>query len=72
MSIWSQEEEINALFMERPHVVLLGAGASYAALPNGDKNGNRLPLMVNFVEILELNDLLQQYGINPPYNDIPR
>jgi len=25
--------------MERPHVVILGAGASYAAFPNGDKNG---------------------------------
>ena len=69
MSIWSREEEIEALFMERPHVVLLGAGASYAAFPDGDKNRNKLPLMANFVQTLELSALLQQYGINPPYND---
>ncbi len=69
MSIWSKEEETNSLFMERPHVVLLGAGASYAALPNGDKNGKKLPLMANFVETLELDGLLYQYGIKPPYND---
>ena len=28
---------------ESPHVVILGAGASLAALPNGDKNGHQLP-----------------------------
>ena len=35
----SIREEINQIRMERPHVVILGAGASYAAFPNGDKNG---------------------------------
>jgi len=39
--------------MDKPHVVLLGAGASYAAFPNGDKNGKRLPLMMNFVEAVD-------------------
>lgn len=69
MSIWSKEEEINSLYMERPHVVLLGAGASYAVLPNGDRNGKKLPLMSNLVETLELSELLYQYGIEPPYDD---
>jgi hypothetical protein len=31
----------------RSHVVILGAGASYAAFPDGDKNGRKLPLMWN-------------------------
>ena len=26
-------------YKERPHVVIIGAGASVAAIPNGDKNG---------------------------------
>ncbi len=69
MSIWTKDEELNSLFMERPHMVLLGAGASYAALPNGDRNGKKLPLMSNFIDILGLHDLLHRYNINPPYDD---
>lgn len=60
----SVEQEIKQIQMGKPHVVILGAGASYAAFPNGDKNGVRLPLMNNFVDILGLSDLLYQTGIN--------
>lgn len=60
----SVEQEINQLHMRRPHVVILGAGASYAAFPEGDRNGIRLPLMNNFVDIVGLNDLLSQTGID--------
>lgn len=60
----SVEQEIRQIQMGKPHIVILGAGASYAAFPNGDKNGVRLPLMNNFVDILGLNDLLTQTGIN--------
>jgi hypothetical protein len=42
-----------------PHTVLLGAGASLASFPNGDKNGKELPLMNNLVQKLDL------YGIIP-------
>lgn len=69
MSIWSKGEERDALYMERPHIVLLGAGASYAALPNGDKYGKKLPLIANFAEVLELENLLLQAGISPPFDD---
>ena len=48
---------------ERPHVVILGAGASLAALPNGDKNGRRLPLMCNIVDMVGLGSLLDNAGI---------
>ena len=36
----------------QPHVVLLGAGASKAAMPNGDKNGRAIPLMDELPKIL--------------------
>jgi hypothetical protein len=53
----SVEDEINRVFMGRPHVVLLGAGASKAALPNGDKNGRSLPLMREVAKDLGLAEL---------------
>lgn len=41
-----------------PHVVVLGAGASRQAFPNGDKNGLKLPLMYDFIETVGLGELL--------------
>jgi len=52
-----------------PHVVILGAGASLAALPDGDKFGNKLPLMRNMVEILGLEPLLQSHNVTEGYDD---
>lgn len=46
-----------------PHVVILGAGASFAALPDGDKDGRRLPLMNNLVEVIGLEPLIEAYGL---------
>jgi hypothetical protein len=53
-----------ASVMSRPHVVLLGAGASRAGLPDGDANGRRLPLMSDFVEIVPVSDVLKTAGIS--------
>jgi hypothetical protein len=47
---------------ESPHVVILGAGASRAAFPNGDAKGSRLPLMVDLVDCLGLGQTLQAAG----------
>lgn len=60
----SVEQEIKQIQMDKSHVVILGAGASYAAFLHGDKNSVRLPLMNNFVDILGLNNLLSQPGID--------
>jgi len=62
----SVEEEIQQLRMKRPHVVLLGAGASLAACPKGDKFGRRLPTMANLVETLRLAGLIPPslHGMN--------
>jgi hypothetical protein len=47
-----------------PHVVILGAGASKAALPRGDANGKPVPIMAELIECLNLRPLLQSYGIH--------
>jgi hypothetical protein len=61
--IATRDELIRNPEMQRPHVVILGAGASVAACPEGDKNGRRLPTMANFVEILGFGALLAKNGI---------
>lgn len=50
------EQEIADTSHGRPHVVLLGAGASFAALPNGDKHGRPVPLLRDVAESLKLVD----------------
>lgn len=60
----SVEELVKDTQIGRPHVVILGAGASLQAFPKGDKNGKALPLMCNFVETLNLESLFRKYGIN--------
>lgn len=47
----------------RPHVVILGAGASAAALPDGDRYGNKVPLMPDLTEALGLASILYENGI---------
>lgn len=58
-----KEEEIRQVQMEKPHVVILGAGASFAAFPDGDRNGKKLPLMNNFIETLEIEELIKSTGL---------
>lgn len=50
------------------HVVLLGAGASFAAFPSGDANYNKLPVMNNLVEVVGLTSLLEKNSLNPSGN----
>lgn len=66
---WSEDEEINSLQIKRPHLVILGAGASLAAFPAGDRAGMRLPVMRTFTEIVGLTDALNAAGIPEPYDD---
>ncbi len=64
----SIEQEVNQIQMKRPHIVLLGAGASRATCPNGDQNGKVLPLMNDFVRIIGLESLVVKWGLNPNQN----
>ena len=47
-----------------PHLVLLGAGASLASFPNGDKNGIKLPLMNSLVDKLDLHQFIPKHYEN--------
>jgi hypothetical protein len=59
-----QGPDIYSISNNRPHVVLLGAGASLAACPDGDINGFKLPLMDNFIDTVpSLTECLESYGI---------
>lgn len=62
------EDERNEVSVGREHLVVLGAGASRAAFPNGDRNGKVLPLMDDFVNVLGLRSLLESWGVNPDHN----
>ena len=52
-----------------PHVVILGAGSSLAAFPDGDRNGFQLPLMDNLIEVVGLGQILEKYSIDPDIAD---
>lgn len=58
----TKKQEIEQITIGKPHLVILGAGASLAAFPHGDKNGKKMPLMNNFVETLGLETLINQAG----------
>lgn len=60
----SIEDEIKDVKFGRTHVVILGAGASLAAFPDGDANGISLPLMCDFVGKLGLERDLNNYKID--------
>jgi len=62
------DDETNEVSMFRPHVVILGAGASRATCPTGDARGKILPLMTDLVDVLELRPALVNWGTNPNKN----
>lgn len=53
----------------RPHLVILGAGASCAALPNGDKNGNKLPVMNGFMDTIGISHLIKNIPLETKSNN---
>ena len=57
-------EDYEYYMKSRPHVVILGAGASCAAIPNGDKNGKRISAMSGFINKLGLSDIISKVSIN--------
>ena len=54
MNGMTREDEINCDLRARSHFVLLGAGASRAALPNGDRHGRQVPLLREVAEVMDL------------------
>lgn len=54
-----EAKEYQRLMKNRPHVVILGAGATIAAIPDGDKNGKKSSVMNGFIETLGMTEILQ-------------
>lgn len=54
--------ELHTGINHSPHVVILGAGASRAAFPDGDANGKRVPLMADLPDCLNLRDAIKSAG----------
>lgn len=55
---------------QRPHVVILGAGASCATIPKGDKNGTKISAMSGFIEKLGLSNILEKVSIHTKSNNL--
>jgi len=60
--------DIKTRINHSPHVVILGAGASRACCPEGDKNGRPLPVMTDFVARVGIEDLIKEAGYSPSDN----
>jgi hypothetical protein len=54
---------IESVFQNIPHVVILGAGASIATIPNGDKKGKKISCMDNFIENLGMTDIISSVNL---------
>ena len=54
----------------RPHVVILGAGASGAAIPNGDRYGKKISAMDGFIEKLGLMDIFNSIDLITKSNNL--
>lgn len=53
--------DINDFFsqnIKRPHLFILGAGATMATIPSGDKNGRKSSVMNNFLSVIGHADIL--------------
>jgi hypothetical protein len=58
---YNKQDEIADVSMKRPHVVLLGAGASKAALPKGDNNGRKVQVMKDLIDIVDLGKFISEF-----------
>lgn len=58
MATEDEIREYQRLMKGRPHVVILGAGATVATIPGGDKNGRKSSVMDGFLEQLGMLDVI--------------
>jgi DNA-binding protein Fis len=65
-----QANRYEQLMKDRPHVVILGAGATMAAIPNGDKNGRKSSVMNGFIESLGMTDVIKNANLSTLSNNL--
>lgn len=66
------DDKIVEIENTRPHVVILGAGATIATIPNGDKNGKCSSVMDGFIQNLGLEPILQGLKFSTQSGDIEK
>ena len=64
-----QREIVNSV-LRGPHVVIIGAGATIAAIPKGDKNGRKSSVMNHFVKNLGMEDLFSKVSLGTQSQNI--
>ena len=62
--------EYERLMKNRPHVVILGAGATVAAIPNGDRNGRKSSVMNGFIESLGMAEVIRGAELHTCSNNL--
>lgn len=50
-------------YKDKPHVVILGAGASVATILKGDKNGRKISAMDGFLKNLGMSDIIENLNL---------
>ena len=63
-------DEIVEIENTRPHVVILGTGATMATIPNGDKNGRPCSVMHGFMQNIGLESILQNVKLETQSENI--
>lgn len=66
----SENEDLSYRMRKCPHLFILGAGATKATIPNGDKNGYKSPVMDGFLEEMGLNYLLDTVKLKTKSHNI--
>lgn len=65
-----EANEYQRLMKNRPHVVILGAGATMAAIPNGDANGKKSSVMNGFIEALGMTEIIKRIELKTSSNNL--
>lgn len=60
---------LNSL-QKRPHLIILGAGATKAVIPNGDRYGKKTACMGNFIKELNLDHILEGVKLKGKSNNV--
>ena len=64
------EEKISKWYVSRRHIVIIGAGASIASLPDGDYYGHKPSCMNDIIEDLGLKDILEKVNLKTKSHNI--
>ncbi|KAA0086070.1 hypothetical protein CIW54_15760 [Paraburkholderia sp. T12-10] len=65
-----EANEYESFMKNRPHVVILGAGATMAAIPAGDKNGRKSSVMNGFIDALGMTGIIKGIKLQTSSNNL--